>query len=360
MNDGVKLTVGRPDINKAIIKASQISDASTVGRSILTGIELPDAGTIRAARIAQYNTFPQLTGLVGDTSKPGATVVVDASPYLIYTTLNDGKTWRWYGAGFEPSINIHTRPTGVNNVNVGESALASLTNLAGAHQVGGSNTAVGILSLNKNISGANNSALGTYSLEDNILGSNNSAFGMNALHANISGSFNSAFGTSALEDNTAGSSNIAIGASALTNNRSGSFNVAIGNSALRDILSVNSNVAIGANALQLNVSGGFNTAIGAGALQNTSANNNVAIGHNAGNLLVSGTDNVIIGQDADVDVSSRKGCIVIGKGAVSANIDHALSIKATNLTGAASGNNGIAYLRIWLNGEEFRIQATRV
>ena len=157
--------------------------------------------------------------------------------------------------------------------------------------------------------------------------------------------------------------NTAVGANALTANVGGDNNVAIGSQSLYSITGGNSNIGIGYLSLSSNKNGNNNIGIGTDALKNCdSPDANIGIGTQAGKTIDDGGSNIIIGHEADVDDPNRQRCIVLGRSAVSPAVDGSLAIGGTGgnvmagLTTAtaptgATGN----YLRIWLNGTEYRI-----
>lgn len=144
------------------------------------------------------------------------------------------------------------------------------------------NTALGLLALDANTSGAYNVAVGRWSLK-----------------ANTVGGFNVGIGGNTLLGNTSGNSNLAIGTSALQVNSSGSFNVAVGGNSLQANTTAINNVGIGSNSLQANTTGGSNTGVGFASLFNsTTASNNVAIGEGSLRQITTGGNNVGIGFEA--------------------------------------------------------------
>jgi len=265
---------------------------------------------------------------------------------------------------------LNTR-IGTNNIAVGDTALAS------ALLVGANNTAVGAFALSGNISGDSNSAFGAFALASNRTGDFNTAIGTNALKANI-GNCNTAVGNESLEDNIIGIYNVAVGDASLRNNRSGDFNCGFGGYALSENVNGNRNTAVGYRALDkgigliantavgeqaLSACNSFNnTAVGQGSMyQLTSGNSNSALGLNAGATLISGSKNTLLGTQTDVDILTRNNCVVIGANAVSPAFDGSLSIGSamTNLTTVTAGAGATSYLRIWLNGLEYRILIQR-
>lgn len=156
---------------------------------------------------------------------------------------------------------------------------------------------------------------------------------------------NTFFGFHAGESVTTGRYNTVVGYYALNSNTAGNYNVAVGLNALR-FATGSSNVAVGFQA---------------GGSSNNKPTHSVFIGTNAG-LIQNGTGqgNVCIGNAATIDATNRNHCIVLGREAVSGNENGTLSIGKSNyMTGlitnqAPEGLKG-DYLRIWLNGTEYRI-----
>ena len=92
---------------------------------------------------------------------------------------------------------------------------------------------------------------------------------------------------------------------------------------------------------------------------------NIGIGTQAGDTIGPGGSNIIIGHEADVDDSNRQRCIVLGRSAVSPAVDGSLAIGGdggnimNGLTTATAGAGATSYMRIWLNGFEYRILIQR-
>lgn len=174
-------------------------------------------------------------------------------------------------------------------------------------------------------------------------------------------------GTSA-NNNRQGVANIAVGDTALSSaNLSGPNNTATGFDALKNNQGGQGNVANGALSLKSNASGLQNTAAGYQSLVNCLGNNNVGIGANAGFSIVSGSENTMIGAGTEVDLGGRTRCVAIGYGATTPAVNGSLSIggatAANQMSGlttntAPSGATG-TFLRIWLNGVEYRIPIQR-
>lgn len=205
------------------ITASQISDSTTAGRTLLT------AATTQAQRTA-------LDILVSAANL--AAFPASGNLQRIYLALDTAKTYVWNGSGYtEVSPNTHTR-AGTDNTNVGETALSSAS-LSGA-----GNVAVGTDSLKMNTSGAYNTAVGFASLRDNTLGSSCVAVGSGALLFNTGGASCTALGTNALSQSNA-NNNTAVGSSAGSVLTSGQGNTLVGASASTDSAGRNFCVVLG-------------------------------------------------------------------------------------------------------------------
>jgi len=197
-----------------------------------------------------------------------------------------------YGSNTGLGINtLNSLTTGYNNTAVGAYSLNSNT-------TGIENTASGYMSLYNNTTGNANSAYGTNSLYNNLGGNNNNAFGHNSLNHNTTGSDNSAVGFRALFSNTTGHDNISFGSSSLENNLVGIANIAIGSNAMNQNVSSNYNIAIGYRSLLNNV-GNYNTSIGnESLLNNTSGFSNSALGYNSLYNNTTGSGNVAVGRSS--------------------------------------------------------------
>jgi hypothetical protein len=162
----------------------------------------------------------------------------------------------------------------------------------------------------------------------------------------------------------AGTGNVNVGDTALQSaSLSGVSNTGVGASALYNNTSGSYNTAVGSGAAQTATTAAYNTAIGAGALNNgTTGWGNVAFGVNAAFNNTVGTRNTLLGAFSDVDSESRTLCVALGYGAITGPLDGTLSIgrfgaeAMAHLTtsSAPTGATG-NYLRIWLNGTEYRI-----
>jgi hypothetical protein len=297
-------------LSDVTIVSTDITDSTTDGRTLLTAASPQAQRTHLAIFVSAANlaAFP-----------------ASGNFQRVYIAQDTGKTYVWDGSGYtEASPNTHTR-AGAANINVGETALAS------ASLTGPNNTAVGVNALAINTSGGSNAAYGTNALSSNIIGNGNSAFGVNAL-ANSNADSNTAFGESSLKSNQTGINNVAVGISSLE--ACNSYN---------------------------------NTGVGKGSLFScTSGNSNAAFGLNAGGTITTGIRNTLLGTQSDVDAQGRSNCVVIGSLAISPAVDGSLAIGGTGgnamngltTTTAPTGVTG-TWLRIWLNGLEYRIPIQR-
>ena len=234
---------------------------------------------------------------------------------------------------------LFTSPTmaGVSTL-TGGAVIQGLTVGLGGGAVN-TNTAIGKVALDSNITGYSNTASGSNALQYNTIGYENTANGVNALNSNTRGNSNTASGVNALILNTTASNNTAAGYQALILNTTGSNNTAVGYQALYastppvvtagafviatsyTIVSVGSTnfVAIGASA---NTVGVVFTATGAGSGTGTASTNinalNTAIGFGAGSAITSGTKNTIIGaysgNQGSLDIRTASNYIVLSDG----------------------------------------------
>ncbi len=190
------------------------------------------------------------------------------------------------------------------------------------HNYGTDNTFVGIRSGNFSMTdvAANNTAIGVDSLRRNLSGQRNTAIGKSALTENFSGEGNVAAGYRALRNNTVGAFNVAIGDSALIDFNSvaaASQHTAIGRNALRGLKDGNDNVALGAlagySASAAGYSGSENVFAGyqAGFSENPGSKN-IYIGAQAGSVTVAGTGNIYIGHAGVPGVGLESNAIRIG------------------------------------------------
>jgi hypothetical protein len=294
--------------------ASRIEDSTTAGRALLT------AATTQAQRDA-LDIFVSVANFAS-LPTPGVTVSQGGS---VYITNDNGKVYAWNGASYtEISPNTHTR-VGSNNTFVNDSALTSAS----------------------------------------LSGSDNTAVGADALNGNTAGSYNTAVGTTALRYSTTANYNTAIGYASMSNNAvTGTFNTGVGIQACRDNSGGTQNTAAGAGALRDNTTGQDNTAVGFTSLVQAAGNYNTAIGSQAGDTIVTGASNTIVGRAADVDSGARNKCVVLGASAVSPALDGTLTIGGAsfsamdNLITSTAPTGATSYLRIWLNGTEYRILLT--
>jgi len=241
------------------------------------------------------------------------------------------------------------------NTIIGTEALN--TNITGKY-----NTALGLYSLNKNLS-SYNTAIGHYTLVANTSGYANTALGAQALFLNETGSYNLAAGVSALQRNMTGINNTAIGGNVtMLNNVSGNHNTALGFASMYTNVSGSENVGLGIKTLYDNVSGNNNIAIGASAGYHSKDSYNIYLGYASGYNTINGNSNIYIGTKSGVGSSGNKN-IVIGdnitnvnpsgdeqlnigniiKGnLISGDIEITGNIIAKNLSGINTGDNVIS------------------
>jgi hypothetical protein len=131
----------------------------------------------------------------------------------------------------------------------------------------------------------------------------------------------------------------------------GSGNTSVGDASMFALLDGIENTGMGASSLYNIYNGSYNSALGA----------------QAGFNVLEGSRNVLLGHTADVDISSRNNSIAIGYGAITAPVDGSLSIGGStpttamqNLTASSAGSASGKYLKIWLNGQQFKIQLLNV
>jgi hypothetical protein len=248
---------------------------------------------------------------------------------------------------FHPAVNkialveggsLFLHNLGTSNTSLGLGALGSLTS-------GGQNSAFGHFALAANTSGANNTAFGYLALQVNTTGQSNTALGESSLPTNTTGSYNIGVGNSALFANTTGSNNVVMGVVAMLNNTTGATNVAIGNSALNANTTGSENLAVGNSALHDNTTGGKNIAVGLEALKsNDTGANNTAVGYQALNLQTAGDDNVAVGNRS-LASNTATGNTAVGFQALSNNTTGSQNVAVgpnalqTNINGG--GNVGI-------------------
>jgi hypothetical protein len=255
---------------------------------------------------------------------------------------------------------LYFNKTGINNTATGFQALYFNT-------TGGTNTASGVDALYNNTTGLNNTADGYRALFSNTTGANSVAIGYLAASSQNTIGEHTAVGSQAMKGafGANGTDNTAVGFDSLSSLTTGARCTCVGHRSGRAITAGNNNTLIGQEAGLAITSGANNTALGAdslGAATGATKANNTAIGWQAGNILVTGKNNTMIGSDADVDATGRNYCVVIGKAATSPAVDGSLSIGGTageamaglTTTTAPTGATG-SYLRIWLNGSEYRI-----
>ena len=222
-----------------------------------------------------------------------------------------------------------------NNVAIGAEAMQSL---GGSHANNGedNNVAIGQLAMGSVDGGSNESAL----VRGNIAIGKESLTGGDFGDSDINLDYNIAIGQEALNSTGANqqTGTICIGKSAGTainsNDASGTVivghqagmvitegqrNTAIGHEALKSVTNTDNNTAVGFNA-GTTCNSGFNVFVGRSAGGNFSNpsgggdGNNTFVGAESGETCAQGINNTLIGKGADVDASSRDGCVIIGSG----------------------------------------------
>lgn len=200
---------------------------------------------------------------------------------------------------------------------------------------GYNNTAVGPLSLNKNINGDYNTAVGANSLTANTSGASNTAVGEKAMYSNTTGYYNAALGSGALYSNsTVGNNNVAVGFQSLYHNIY-TDNVGIGFKTAYNNTTGTENIAIGSSALFMNSTGGDNIAIGYQTLYNNTAADNIALGYHSMYSNTTGDNNIAIGPIAFYKNTTGKSNTVVGSNALYAN--------TTGNYNSAFGNDALNY-----------------
>jgi hypothetical protein len=299
-------------------------------------------GTVTATALMLAGNFnlPSTTSNAGIIYSGGGTLI------QAYAT---GNFFAGVGAG-------NLTMSGVNNIGIGNGALASNTtgsaNSANGYQAlfsnttGGANTADGYRALYDNTVNSYNTAIGFQTLYNNS-GNNNTAIGSSALQQNTSGSVNTACGAQALQSNTTGSYNSAVGDLGLFANTTGYQNTANGYGALQANTTGIYNTANGANALQSTTTGGDNTASGQGALyQNTTGSDNTASGFQALLQNTNGIQNTANGSEALRNNTTGNQNTANGVAALefntigNANVANGVAALQNNTTGIANTANG--------------------
>ncbi len=191
---------------------------------------------------------------------------VDGAGLVELGTLSDGVTARPVGTEFVALDN--------GNVGIGTATPTQILEVTDEALIDGMRVGVGgVNSPNDNV------AVGQNALTNNT-GVENVGVGNNALASTTTGVFNVAVGSGALENNTTGLYNVAVGRGALASNTIAVSNVAVGMDALSNNMDGVNNIAIGESALYSNTGGHGNIAIGRLALQNViTGSNNIALGN---------------------------------------------------------------------------------
>lgn len=184
---------------------------------------------------------------------------------------------------------------------------------------------------------SSNTVLGNLALNSNVTGSANTAVGNQALR-NSTSSNNTAVGNQSLYATTTGGSNTSMGAGALRNNTNGEFNTAIGDT-----------------CLNANISGTENVGVGASALANSTASRNVAIGMNAMLSNTTGERNVAVGYATNSGNFSNS--VMLGYGATATGSNQMVFGSASGTVGTvvAGANVSSQYWNVKINGTDYKI-----
>lgn len=310
----------------------RITNSGNVGIGTSSpGYTLESAGTV-----AVKNTNPTLK--IIDTNGTSTHSIVDESVnndiwyhstrtsadvfagfnYLMGLGASGATIHRWYIDGSEKArLNTNGLGIGTNNPTatldvVGDAQINALTVGRGGSG-NNTNTALGRLALDSNVSGVSNTAIGNTALQNNT-GTANTAVGANAM-LNNTASNNVALGASAMISNTTGTQNTALGRQALFSNTTANSNTAVGYQSLYSNTTGAYNTATGSQALYSNTTGNNNTATGLQALQaNTTGQNNTATGYKAGDVITTGARNTIVGVTCDPSAADGNDQVVVGFG----------------------------------------------
>jgi hypothetical protein len=200
----------------------------------------------------------------------------------LYMNLATGNTATGHWA-------LYKNTTGDHNTATGHEALyynSSGAKLGQAATLGSNNTADGDQALFNNTGGEQNTATGDQALHENKTADRNTAIGFYALYNNdkvvskkMVPSSNTAIGVLSLQNNTTGARNTAAGDSALSNNTDGYYNTAVGYSALSGNQTGRNSTAQGYEALN-HSTGDANIALGEDAgTKLVAGSNNIYIGN---------------------------------------------------------------------------------
>ncbi len=264
-----------------------------------------DGGGLIGPTGSQGPTGPTSGGGTGPTGPQGPT----GTPYwTLYSTNKLAPTDISNNIGIGKTGPTATLDVSGNIISNQDATINSLTIGRGSGNAS-TNTALGYLALQSNISGTNNVSIGYGSLKVNTTGAYNTAIGTVALYQNQSGVQNVAIGYNTLAANNA-DSNTAIGVNSLAQNTIGANNMANGYSCLFRNASGSNNAAYSYDSLYNNTTGNYNSAYGTfSGRTNETGSNNTYIGYQAdcsGNNLSNST---ALGANAKITISNQ---IVLG------------------------------------------------
>jgi hypothetical protein len=312
---------------------------TTTSSARLTVIGADNASTTATVNILNASSSPLFYvnngGFVGiGTTTPSSKLTVSGDVMITGGLLDNNQS-----AGTAGMV-LQSTGTGFNWVST------SSLNISGGYNYSTvTNTALGYLSFNSNITGSDNVAVGISSLYSNTTGVQNTAIGQTALWGNTTGSGNTAIGNETLESNATGTNNTAIGNSALVNHISGDFNTANGVGSLENNTTGNNNTVLGSYSLFSNATGSNNVALGNFAGSNELGSNTFYVDNQQRSGVVMDRTGALLYGTFDIDPSVQTLTInasttiaqeltVLGIGTSS----FAGYLSATNLSGVNSGD----------------------
>jgi len=157
-----------------------------------------------------------------------------------------------------------------------------------------------------------NTALGYVALNSNVSGVSNVAIGRESLTSLTTGSWNTSIGGQSLNSTLGGYANTGIGYKSLKSNNSGAFNIAIGSEPLIGNTTGNYNIGIGFHSLYFNSTSSGNIALGNEALDSATGQYNIGIGYGSGGKLANGQYNILMAHNATVPTSTTSNFLNLG------------------------------------------------